>query len=226
MLSGIDNWLPALLLPLLPVLSRPCTRWMGRVLELTGENICHLMLGAALQIISLLGHVTLGCAIALAGGDTAAMHVWRCTLAHWTWHRTPSDLLEYHTARQCCSSLDVHAIAHVALLTRVVVGPAEVDMMQHVIIWFGGILRDTAVSAVCSPLDVMLSRAVLVDSLEKTVHSARRYFASVWRCYQMFSVVESTWKDEWPYHFGHALTDFLKELAWRVFDGDMRWIRW
>ena len=76
-------------------------------------------------------------------------------------------------------SLDLHTIGHVALLTRVVVGLAEVDMMQHVIIWFGGMLRDTAVSAVCSTLDVMLSRAVLVDSLEETLHSACRYFASV-----------------------------------------------
>ena len=30
--SGIDNWLPALLLPLSPVLSRPCTYWMGCIL--------------------------------------------------------------------------------------------------------------------------------------------------------------------------------------------------
>ena len=122
-------------------------------------------------------------------------------------------------------SLDLHTIGHVALLTRVVVELAEVDMTQHVI-WFGGMLRDTAVSAVCSTLDVMLSRAVLVDSLEETLHSACRYFASVWRCYHVFSVNESTGKDKLPYHFGHGLTDFLKELAWRAFNGAIRWMRW
>ena len=74
-LSGIDNWLPALLLPLLPVLSRPCTCWMGRVLL---SVLCrthrrkHMptdAIGAAFQIHSLLGHKTLGCSITLAGGD-------------------------------------------------------------------------------------------------------------------------------------------------------------
>ena len=42
-----------------------------------------------------------------------------------------------------------------------VVGPAEVDMTQHVVVWLDGMLCNTAVSAECSPLDPMLSRAVL-----------------------------------------------------------------
>ena len=65
-----------------------------------------------------------------------------------------------------------------------VVGPAEVDMREH-IIWLGKMLHDTAVSAVCrwtwSPLNVMLSRVGLMDSLEETLHPALRHFASVWR---------------------------------------------
>ena len=28
------------------------------------------------------------------------------------------------------------------------------------------------------------------------------------------------------FHFGHALRDLMKELAWGVFDGGMRWMRW
>ena len=51
-----------------------------------------------------------------------------------------------------------------------VVGPAEVDMTQNAVIWLDGMLRDSTVSAVCLPLDVTLSGAVLVDSLEENAH--------------------------------------------------------
>ena len=84
--------------------------------ELTGGSTHQLIF----QINLLLGHVTLGCAIAFAGGDMDAVHNWS-QYTHWTWHCTSSsDLLEYHTTRRYCTSLDVHAMGHVALLTRAV----------------------------------------------------------------------------------------------------------
>ena len=126
MLSGIDNWLPALLLPFLPVRSRPCTCWMGRMLLSVlcwthwRKNTPIDVNGAVFQINSQLGHVTLGCAIALAGGDMDAVHNWS-QYTHWTWHCTSSsDLLEYHTTCRYLTSLDVHAMGHVALLTTAV----------------------------------------------------------------------------------------------------------
>ena len=126
MLSGVDNWLPALLLPLLPVLSRPCTCWMGRMLLSVlcwthwRKNTPIDVIGAVFQINSLLGHVTLGCAIVLPGGNMDAVHNWS-QYTHWTWHCTSSsDLLEYHTTCRYLTSLDVHAMGHVALLTRAV----------------------------------------------------------------------------------------------------------
>ena len=123
-LSGIDNWLLALLLPLSPMLSRPCTCWMGRVL--LSVPLCWTCwrkhtptdeIGAAFQINLLLGHVTGLCHCTRWRGHDA--QVWR-QYTHWTWHCTSSDLLEYHATRQCCMSLDLHAIGHVALLTRAV----------------------------------------------------------------------------------------------------------
>ena len=81
---------------------------------------------------SLLGHVTLSCAIALAGGDVTPCMFNVITLAG---HDTAHHPTRWSTTiRQCGTSLDLHAIGHVTLLTRVVVGLAEVDMMQHVII--------------------------------------------------------------------------------------------
>ena len=151
------------------------------------------------------------------------VHVWR-QFTPWTWHGTPYDLLEYHTTCQCCMSLGVLALAHVILLTRAEVDTEE-DTRQH-IIWLDKMLHDIAVSAVCrwarSPLNMMLSRAVSVDLLEAKLHSAHRYFASVWRCYHVFCVVESTGKDKWPYNFGHALTDLVTQWA---FDDVVRWMR-
>ena len=144
---------------------------------------------------------------------------------HWTWHCTSCDLLEYHTTRQCCMSLDLHTIGHVALLTRVVVGLAEVDMRQHVIIWL--------VECYAILLSVLYAHRWTRGCRELcwwtrwrrhyTLHVAiLQVCDAVITC----SVVESTGKDKLPYHFGHGLTDFLKELAWGAFDGAIRWMRW
>ena len=48
-----------------------------------------------------------------------AVHKWS-HFTHWTWHYASSDLLEYHTTCRYCSSLDLHVMGHVTLLTRAV----------------------------------------------------------------------------------------------------------
>ena len=117
-------------------------------------------------------------------------------------------------------------MGHDAVDKNCVVRPAEVDMTQHVVIWLDGMLRNTAVAAVCSPLDVMLSRAVGGRRRQYTLHVVTLPVCdAVITCSVSLNLLAL--KDhKWPYHFGHALTYFLKELAWWAFDGDMRWMRW
>ena len=128
--------------------------------ELTGGSTHQLIF----QINLLLGHVTLGCAIAFAGGDMDAVHNWS-QYTHWTWHCTSSsDLLEYHTTHRYCTSLDVHAMGHVVLLTRAV----SLDPLKQAWCSTSSDLIECyamPVSAVChwmcSLLDAMLSKAML-----------------------------------------------------------------
>ena len=107
-----------------------------------------------------------------------------------------------------------------------VVGPAGVDTKQH--IWLDKMLHDTAVSAVChwtcSSLDVMQSRAVLVDSLGETLCMCLSWDC---HCYHVFCVIELTGKDKWSYHFGHALTHLLRGLAQgAIYDAVRCWSSW
>ena len=144
----------------------------GALLE-ANVNWCHR---SWFQINSPFGHVTLDCHCT-CWREHDAVHVWR-QYTHWTWHCTSSDLLEYHTARQILHAVGPSCPGTCDAVNKgCVVGPAEVDMRNT--IWLDKMLHDTAVSAVCrwtwSPLNVMLPRAVSVDSLEETLHSARRY---------------------------------------------------
>ena len=162
---------------------------------------------SCISINSLLGHVTLGCAIALAGGDMDAVHNWS-QYTHWTWHcTTSSDLLEYHTThrgtvhRWTCMPWDM-----VTLLTRAV----SLNPLKQT--WYStssDLIECYAMHVcavchwMCSLLDTMLSGAVLVDLLEEpVVHSSCHCLESMRRHYHVFCVIESSGTVEWPYHFG------------------------
>ena len=120
-------------------------------------NWCHW---SCIPINSLLGHVTLGCAIhGTRWRGHGAVHNWS-HYTHWTWHYTSSDLLEYHTTCRCCTSLDLHAMGHGDAVNKgCVIGAAEADMMQH-IVWPDRMLHDAC--QCCMPLDVLTAgRAAL-----------------------------------------------------------------
>ena len=228
MLCGIDNWLPAYSSHcrqccLGPLRDGTCGT-LSNSLEEAHTNWCHRSCipnklaawtcDAGLPLHSLEGTRRCACFATVHSLDIKLYIIWLAGVPHGT-------SVLYAVGPSCPGTCD-------AVSKSCVVGPAELDMRQH--IWLDKMLHNTAVSAVCrwtwSPLNVMLSRAVSVDSLERC-STLQVVILQVCDADITYSVsLDLTGKDKWPYNFGHALTDvvdvpldLLKGHA-MLYDGD------